>query len=330
MNNILEYMYRVLILIFFVFSITVSAFSQDITVSLSNDTNNVLIGEHVKLTISFKGNNVRNVSFPVFDDTLGKIELISIYPVDTISKNNKSFELKKNIIVTCFDAGSFEVGPLILSYNSIGSDEIKVAATNLIRLNFSTIEIDSASTNIKDIKPPVEVKLTLSDVIPYLLALFIILVIYYIVVAIFGRKKHKTVIILPKYDPKIPADLEAIEALQRLENENLWQNKKYKLYYSKMTDILRVYIHRRYHLNALEMTSNELIEDLKKYEANNTAIEYIISILNISDLAKFAKYEPNSEENVSSIKNSYSFINLTKVLNIEGDDGSNYNEGENK
>ena len=85
-------------------------------------------------------------------------------------------------------------------------------------------------------------------------------------------------------------------------------------------------MHRRYHLNALEMTSGELIDELRKYESN-ISLETIISILNTADLAKFAKYEPSGEENSMSMKNAVSFINLTKVLDI-GEETNNDNSGE--
>src|SRR5690606_29026371 len=106
---------------------------------------------------------------------------------------------------------------------------------------------------------------------------------YYLLILVFGKKHFKIVKQVPKYDPRIPADLEALEALQRLERENLWQVGKYKLYHSRLTDILRVFIHRRYHINALEMTSNEMIDELNRFGSNTIAIKALSGIFNIAD-----------------------------------------------
>lgn len=304
--------FYLLVLYFILFSAAVR--SQDVTATLTADTNNVLIGEQIRLSIIVKTGYIKNISFPVFGDTIGSLDIVELFPVDTIQKNKQIISFRKDFIVTSFDSGSFEIPSLIISYESsdVNSGEIQ---TNSLNLVFSTIEVDTTGMNIRDIKPPIQVPFSLEDLIPYIIFVLGLFIVYYLLIVAFGRKKHKTIKAVPKYDPRIPADLEALEALQRLERDNLWQIGNYKLYHSKLTDILRVYIHRRYHLNALEMTSGELIDELSKYESN-TSLDAIISILNTADLAKFAKYEPSGEENSMSMKNAMSFVNQTKVLDI--------------
>ncbi len=324
-------MYRNLFFItVFTFLILNTVKSQEITAKLTNDTNNVLIGEHITLNINVKFKNVNNIVFPVFADTLEKLDIVELFPVDTFRINNKIESLSKKFIVTAFDSGYYEIPPLIISYQRPNEDDIKITQTNSLVLNFNTIHVDTSGTSLKDIKPPIEIPFDLEDLLPYLVIVLIILLLYYILVYIFGKKRKKNEKVIPKYDPRIPADLEAIEHLQRLEKENLWQKGEFKKYYTKLTDILRVYIHRRYHLNSLEMTSVELIDELNRYEQNFNAMNMIQYILNIADLAKFAKYEPINDENIESIKYSYSFINLTKVVDISEEDikKSNIDGGE--
>jgi hypothetical protein len=79
------------------------------------------------------------------------------------------------------------------------------------------------------------------------------------------------------------------------------------------------------------MTSNELLDEIKRYESNNAAIQALIEILNIADLAKFAKYEPKSEENINSMKFALLFVNTTKVVDIDEEDEKNdINSGDEK
>lgn len=305
--------------------------SQEISVELSADTNNLLIGQQVRLSLKVFPGSIRNITFPVFTDTLGKLEIIELFPIDTIKSNGKIELFKKDFIVTSFDSGSFQVEPLIITYQYDSQNDIRILPSNVITLNFETISVDTSGMEIKDIKLPIQEPITLEDLLFYFIIIFGIFILYYIIIVAFGRKRHKTVKIAPKYDPRIPADLEALEALQRLDKENLWQKGMYKLYHSNLTDILRVYMHRRYHLNALEMTSNELLDEIKRYESNNAAIQALIEILNIADLAKFAKYEPKSEENINSMKFALLFVNTTKVVDIDEEDEKNdINSGDEK
>jgi hypothetical protein len=316
-------MLKLFLSIVILFSATVAVISQDITATIKSDTNNVLIGEPVKLSIFVKTDGKYKIDFPVFIDTLGSLDILELYPVDTVRTNNVISGFSKDIAITSFEAGSFDVEPIVITYSSNADSDFRIVQTNSLYLQFATVEVDTAAVDIRDIKPPIQIPLTLEDMLPYIIIVIGLFVLYYLLILIFGKKQNKTIKQVPKYDPRIPADLEALEALQRLERENLWQVGKYKLYHSRLTDILRVYIHRRYHINALEMTSNEMIDELYRYEANNNAMKVISVILNIADLAKFAKYEPENEENVLSMKNAVAYINMTKVVDIEGDDGSN-------
>lgn len=297
-------------------STTTVAYSNLVTSSISNDTNNVMIGEFVKLDLNVTaGKNVK-INFPIISDTIGKIEILEISPVDTTYRDGK-LNYKKRLVVTSYEAGKFDIPEFVITYNIDNDTNFRVSLTNSLSLSFSTFDIDTANTDIKDIKPPIQVPFTLEDLLPYLIAAISIALIYLFIVYMFGKTKVKIQETIPKYDPRIPADLEAIEQLNRLEKENLWQNGYYKIYHSRLTDILRVYIHRRYHLNALEMTSNELINELNNLESNIVAFNSINEILTVADLAKFAKFEPSIVQNQDSMKNAYGFINLTKVVDIE-------------
>ncbi|MBX3042987.1 MAG: hypothetical protein KIT33_01945 [Candidatus Kapabacteria bacterium] len=312
-------MSKVLFLILIFISSISAVISSDITAVIESDTNNVLIGEPVNLEIKIISGKNYKFNFPVFTDTLGKLEILDLFPTDSIHADSK-FGISKRLTVTSFEAGYINIEPIVITYTLNDVDDFRIITTNSLSLEFATVEVDTASSEIRDIKPPLQAPLTLEEMLPYIGLILGLLVIYYLIIYIFGRKPNLKEKQIPKYDPKIPADLEALEALQRLERENLWQSGKFKLYHSKLTDILRVYIHRRYHLNALEMTSGELVHDVSMYESNINSLDILKTILEIADLAKFAKYEPLSDENVSSMTNAIKFVNNTKVVDITKDD----------
>ena len=76
------------------------------------------------------------------------------------------------------------------------------------------------------------------------------------------------------------------------------QKGEVKEYYSEMTDIARTYIEESVHIPAMESTSSELLASLKKAISekkmlvNREELERFKSVLENSDLVKFAKSQP--------------------------------------
>ena len=114
--------------------------------------------------------------------------------------------------------------------------------------------------------------------------------------------------------PPLPPHVEAIKALETLHNQKLWQNSRYKAYYSGLSDILRHYIVRRWNIGALEMTSDEIIEAMRGVELPDKARRDLSSLLRDADLVKFAKAEPDSEQNENDYLKSYYFVEETKPV----------------
>ena len=98
---------------------------------------------------------------------------------------------------------------------------------------------------------------------------------------------------------KIQPPLEkAINALKLLESKNLKEQLDYKLYYSKLTEIVKNYLEEEVSLDALESTTDELInkfellKDAGKLSLTNDTINNFKGVLETADLVKFAKSNP--------------------------------------
>lgn len=300
------------ILFFIFFSITSWAGAKGVTSSMSIDTNNVLIGERIQLKLEVKSKPDYLVIWPQFTDTLGKLEIVKRNKIDTLQKDNNLL-YSQILEITSFESGTFIVEPFTFVYEKKGSGNLITTSTNSFSISFSTVEIDSTA-DIKDIKSPIEFPLTFEEILPYIIytVLGIILIIgIYFIIKRFKRKPKEEII---RYDSSIPADLEALEALKSLENEKLWQKSLFKEYFTKLTDILRTFIHRRYDINSFEMTSEEILKELETKEVPLDAFNLLKNIFTIADLAKFARLQPIANENIEAIENSYKFVNLTKEM----------------
>ena len=86
--------------------------------------------------------------------------------------------------------------------------------------------------------------------------------------------------------------------LNNLEKKELWQKGSVKEYYSELTDIARNYIEEAIEIPAMESTTSELIEALKraslkkKMKISPEILENLERVLKQADLVKFAKSKP--------------------------------------
>ena len=100
-------------------------------------------------------------------------------------------------------------------------------------------------------------------------------------------------------EQKLPPFEEAIQHLEALDNNELLANHEYKKYYSELTDVLKRYLDEKVYDNALESTSDELIEKLEllrdsgKLPISKEIIAELAKVLRTSDLVKFAKSQPD-------------------------------------
>jgi hypothetical protein len=94
--------------------------------------------------------------------------------------------------------------------------------------------------------------------------------------------------------------------------KKLWQSGRVKDYYSELTEIVRWYIEKRFHVQALEMTTDEIISGLKTAYFVDENIHRLKQTLILADMVKFAKEQPLPADNDISIQRIEEFIKTTK------------------
>jgi hypothetical protein len=93
--------------------------------------------------------------------------------------------------------------------------------------------------------------------------------------------------------PAVPPDEEALRALDELES---LLDAPAKAYYSRLTDLWRLYIERRFGLSALDRTTSEMIPLLKQLPIPAEDRVPFRELLETADLAKFARFESPADE----------------------------------
>lgn len=292
--------------------------AQDFKAVAKLDSNVIVIGQQVKLELSIqyrvdKGKHVK-VEFPAIADTLRKeVEVVSQSKVDTIINKNDPFLFTqtKTLYITSFDSGYWAVPPF--KFN-VSTDTAGVLTEPLL-LQVNTIAVDTTQ-GIKDIKAPYEETYSWVDWLKdhmYVVygGLTAILAVVIIIIIIRRMRKIQPPMVVPEA-PKIPAHVIALNKLEKLKAEKLWQEGKLKLYHSSLTDVLREYIENRFKIPAMEQTTDEILFGFRNAAVDEESKRKLKQVLMLADLVKFAKEQPLAEENEMSMSNVYDFVNGTK------------------
>jgi hypothetical protein len=265
------------------------------------DTTKFQIGSQVNVTLELETEQGTVVEWPALGDTITKsLEIIYKKPVDTIRvEGKKSLLIRQIITITSFDTGFIVLPPLVFKVTTQGNELVELKSEPVL-FEVQNVPVDMAK-DIKDIKPVLTAPYTLRDFLPWiLLAIAIGLLVTLAWFYIRNRKRNKPLIRLPSRPAK-PPHVIALEMLEELRKEQVWQKGQIKEYYTRLTDILREYFENRFGVNAAEMTSDEIMFAMKDHLSEVSSLSDLRKVLTLSDLAKFAKGQPIGAENELSL-----------------------------
>ena len=291
------------------------------TATIEKDS--ILIGDQLNLRLEVKTTKNTRISWPTFSEELTTgVELLSLMPIDTISLEGDAVSYIQNLSITSFDTGFYEIPGFNFScFNQVDTSFYK-SISNPLFLRVLTVEVDTTQA-FKPIKGPIEQSYTFAEALPMIGGFILLLVAAFAVYYFFIRKKNEP-LFTAKAKARIPAHISALNNLETLKTKKLWQDGRFKDFYTELTDIFRVYLDERFEVDALEMTSDEIRESIETIKEIDKKLYLKISeTLSTSDLVKFAKTIPIPEENEKSISIMENFVKETmkkaedKVTTIE-------------
>lgn len=320
--------YKVIYLILLSLTGSISiVFSQSQGIITTIDTNRITLGDQIGLHYTLQKEEDVFVQLPLLRDTLALgIEIIGNPVIDSSRVKDGRSTLTLDVLITAFDTGIYYIPPQPFIFrDGVYSDTVQSSATYL---EVFGVALDTTNT-IRDIKgqegAPVSALVILGIVLGSLVVLGIMAYLIYI---FFIRKKEEEGGMKIISKPSEPAYIAALRELDRIKAQKLWQQNQVKEYYTRITHIIRWYISRRFGIPALEETSDEILGNFRKEKTDNVNMSDLESLLTLADLVKFAKGNPNPDENIIHLDNAYEFIKQTRDEFIANDDSASKVKGE--
>lgn len=321
-----ENRWRALLLALLLLFPLLGAQAQKASVQATVEPAEIQIGEQALVNLKIIAPKGKIIHFPVYESQIVPgLEVLAMPKPDTLIENNV-MTMNVKYIVTSFDSTLYYVPSMPISdgadtiySNSFGLKVVSPALKDstlayLEKMNSGqTDSVDFNQLQLNDIKPVQKPPFVLGDylwVMWIFLGILLLLLAIGFVVYLILKKKKKGYFFTPPV--VLPPHVRAIQALDKLKEEKIWQHGREKEFYTKITDILRRYIFDRYGINAMEMTSGEILNEIRKETDIASVYENLKQILSVSDLVKFAKYKPFTDENDLSMMNAYFFVNQTR------------------
>ena len=289
------------------------AYAQQTLIDVKIDSAAILIGEQTVLHLTVTTDKDKDVRLLIPRDTLmAGVEVLDVPKADSSLIENDRLLIKQDLLVTSFDSSLYLLPPFKVV------DGVDTIYSNQVALKVSTIPVNIDKPeefyDIKDVwKPP----FVLADYYPWifgvLFVLFLICVIAYVVKRMRNRQ---SIIPFKKPEPKLPPHEQAIKELDEIKQQKLWQQGLNKEYYTLITETLRRYIVERFGINAMEMTSGEILDLIHKHTDTLSVYDNLKQIMELADFVKFAKWSPLPDENDLSMMNAYLFVNQTKIVEV--------------
>lgn len=286
------------------------------------DSSRMEVGNHATFHMEITTGKNQIVKWPYFPNGIHKdIEVLEYFDIDTVEVDNE-WKLTRDFSIIPFDVGSLPILPFIVVVQSPKQSDTLYTESMLLEVYGP--KLDSTET-FKPIKPIQEEPYTFSEIAPYVLGGYLALSALILLIWFIRKLILKEPILSPVRKPLVPAHTEAIKALDKLGKKKLWESGEYKLYYTELTNVVRRYMDRELEIPALEETSDQIVQHLHASKISPQLFEGIKNMFRTSDFVKFAKMQPNDDDNSIHLKTAYRFveeIHQSKIVELENNQPS--------
>lgn len=298
------------IILFLIFNATVNAKEASIIATATVDKTEVNIGDKIIYTIKVDYASDVSVAFPDFGEHLADFTIKDFGTGEPENIRNNRIVQEQWYVLDIYTTGSYTIPSAIIKYTELGGKEREVKTPELHIEVKSIIKEGEDASDIKDIKPPVNIPVSYRKFYLWsgiLLGVLVCCVVVSLLLLKRRRKGPSSVQLI-----RSPDEI-AYDALNELSKSDLIVKGQVKEYYFALSNIVRHYIENRFQLMAPERTTEEFLKEMTN--ANKLVDKHkqlIRSFLRHCDLVKFARYSPDGQEIKDAFDSALRLIDETK------------------
>lgn len=287
------------------------AFLLSIIVSAAIDSSLIMIGDQTDLHLQAVCTPSEQVAFPVYgDELIPGLEIVDRTIIDTTNLKDGRVQYDQYLTLTGFRDSLFYIEPVAFTS---GNDTFWSESLSLNVIQ--PFELDTTLA-ITDIKPIAKAPIWWWGIIRWILLTLVLVGL--VIGGYFAWKKwgylltHQPSDTRHPAEPARPCEEVALEKLDAIKSEKIWQTGETKKYHTLITDVIREYIAGRFEVSSAEKTSDETLRAMKDKLADNKDLYIRLrQMLSLADLVKFAKWQTTPEENERSLTDAYTFVQET-------------------
>ena len=207
--------------------------------------------------------------------------------------------------LTVYEPGTYSIPPIIIKCLNASRREFSVMSKPL-GFRVRGVKPNGART-IKDIRGPEDVP---RNTAPYILILGILIVGLSVAAYFYFKRQKSSVTVEPGTVilQRLPHEI-TLEELREIELMDLVAKGEVKEHYTRISEVIRRYIEKRYGIAALELTTAKVLDALETHRRSSKP-PFIGDFLNTCDSVKFAKYQPNANEAYNLLQQARKIVEL--------------------
>ncbi len=284
-----------------------------LVVSATIDSTTLYIGDQTDLHLRATCEASLQVQMPLLEEQLiPGIEIVDRTMIDTTILKDGRVQYNQYLTLTSFADSLFYIAPLpfVSGHDTVWSEPLTL---NVVQ----PFEMDSTDLAITDIKGIYKAPIWWWGILRWVLLAIAIVGIgiggYYLITYLKKRTSHEEV--AAAAEPLRPAEEIALEKLDIIREQKIWQTGQVKEYHTQLTDVVREYIDRRFEVSSTEQTSDETLRAMRQLlKEQKDLYEQLRKMLTLADLVKFAKWTTTPDENELSLRSAYAFVKETTPI----------------
>lgn len=268
-------------------------------------------GDLIYYTLSAHSEPQIEVEIPEMGSQIAGLRIVDIGKEGPIERDGRKiiekwYQLKADLV------GSYIIPGAVFSYKDVNKEKKELKTAQIFIEVKSVIEDKESAKDIKDIKSLAAIIRDYTLLVTLSIAGFLILLLIIGGTYLYRTKYRKSQASLLR-----PAHELAIEELDHLQKEGLIARGIYKQHYFMLSEIFRRYLERRFHFQAVERTTEEILPEILNLKGFDEKVKSDAKkFLHNTDLVKFAKYTPGSQEVEQEHQEAVDFINETKEVQV--------------